>query len=327
MIKRKPIVLSAFSLLALFFLVLCWPMTSNATQGTGGHTGSIVAAGLQRTYRAHVPLSHNKTKPVPLVIALHGGGGTGEKMVKLTVGRFNKLSYKEGFIVVYPDGIGKHWNDGRSKGETKYRAHKENIDDTGFTSALIDYFIKEYNISPKCVYVTGISNGAIMSYRLACELSDKITAIAPVDGNMSQKFFPMCSPSKPISVLAINNTKDPLMPWNGGDITGPLGVKKLGKVLSVAQTIEFWVKHNECSSSPTITEEPDKDPKDDTRVRREEYGGGKEGTEVVLYAIEGGGHTWPGGHQYLPASIVGKISKDIDANEVIWNFFKKDSRK
>ena len=326
MIKGKQITLPAFSLLVLFFVVLCWQINSTATDGIEDHTGSIVVAGLQRTYRVHIPLSHNKTKPVPLVIALHGGGGTGEKMVEHTLGGFNKLSDKEGFIVVYPDGIAKNWNDGRSKEESKYRAHEENIDDTGFISALIDYFIKEHNINPKCVYVTGISNGAIMSYRLACELNDKIAAIAPVDGNMSQNFFPMCSPSKPISVLAINNVKDPLVPWNGGDITGPFGLKKLGKVLSVAQTIEFWVKHNECSPSPTITEEPDRDPKDGTRVRREEYGGGKDSTEVILYAIEGGGHTWPGGYQYLPASIVGKTSKDIDANEVIWNFFKKHSR-
>lgn len=326
MIKGKQMTLSAFSLLALFFLVLCWPMTSNSAEGVGDHTGSITITGLQRTYRVHIPLSHNKTKPVPLVIVLHGGGGTSEKMVKLTLGGFNKLSDQEGFFVVYPDGIGKNWNDGRSKEETKYRAHKEKINDTGFISALIDYFIKVYNINPKCVYVTGISNGAIMSYRLACELSDKITAIAPVDGNLSQNFLPMCSPSKPISVLVINNVKDPLVPWNGGNITGPFGLKKLGKVLSVAQTIEYWIKHNKCSPSPTITEEPDKDPKDGTRVRREEYSGGEDGTEVILYEIEGGGHTWPGGYQYLPAIIIGKTSKDIDANEVIWNFFKKHSR-
>jgi len=326
MIKGKQITILAFSLLTSLFLVLSWPVTSIAAEGTGDHSGKIAVAGLQRTYLVHIPLSHDKTKPVPLVIALHGGGGTAEHMKKLTLGGFNKLSDKDGFVVVYPDGMDKHWNDGRIKEETKYRAHKENIDDTGFISALIDYFTKEYNINPKSVYVTGISNGAIMSYRLACELSDKIAAIAPVDGNMPQNFLPKCQPSKPISVLAINNVNDPLMPWNGGDITGPFGVKKFGKVLSVAQTVEYWVKHNGCTPSPTITEEPDRDPNDGTRVRWEEYSRGKDGTEVILCAIEGGGHTWPSGYQYLPASIIGKTSKDIDANEVIWNFFKKHSR-
>lgn len=240
MLKPRQISLSACSLVTLFFLFLCRPMTFIAAEGINDHTGSIVFAGLKRTYLVHIPPSHDKMTPVPLVIALHGGKGTGEHMKKHTLGGFNKLSDKEGFIIVYPNGMDKQWNDGRSKEETKSRAHKENIDDTGFISALIDTFIKEYNVNPKSVYVTGISNGAIMSYRLACELSDKIAAIAPVDGNLAQNVLPKCSPSKPISVLAINNVNDPLMPWKGGDITGPYGVKKLGKVLSVAQTIEYW---------------------------------------------------------------------------------------
>ncbi len=237
------------------------------------------------------------------------------------------MSDKEGFIVVYPDGIEKHWNDGRSGGETGYRVHKENIDDVGFISTLIDYLIKELNIDPKRVYVTGMSNGAIMSYRLACELTEKIAAIAPVTGNMPQNIYPSCSPLRPISVLAINNVNDPLMPWAGKDITGPFGLKKLGKVLSASDTIRFWVTHNNCTSSPVIIEEPDRDPKDGTRVRKKVYGNGKDGTEVILYAIEGGGHTWPGGWQYLPERIVGKTTRDIDANEVIWDFFKKHSTK
>jgi len=123
---------------------------------------------------------------LPLVIVLHGGGGTGEDQVKLTEGGLNTLADKEGFIVVYPDGFDKHWNDGRSGEETGYRTQEENIDDVGFISSLISYFIKELNIDPKRVYVTGMSNGAMMSYRLACELTEKIAAVAPVAGNMPQ---------------------------------------------------------------------------------------------------------------------------------------------
>lgn len=244
-------------------------------------------------------------------------------MVKLTLGGFDKLSDKKGFVAVYPDGIGKNWNDGRKGEETGYRAHKESIDDVGFISALIDALIKKLNIDPRRVYVTGISNGAIMSYRLACELTEKIAAVAPVAGSIPQNLYPSCSPSRPISVLAINNVNDPLVPFAGGDITGPFGFKKLGKVLSTPETIRFWVNHDKCSSSPVVTYEPDKDPKDGTRVRKEVYRNGKDGTEVVLYAIEGGGHTWPGGWQYLPERTIGKTSRDIDANEVIWDFFEK----
>ncbi|MFH1023298.1 MAG: PHB depolymerase family esterase [Planctomycetota bacterium] len=318
MIKQKPIIPSI-----LFALFLSFVSFSSGNTSDTNYSDSIIFGGLKRTYLIHIPSSHDKTKSTPLLIALHGGGGTGKNMVKLTLGGFDKLSDKKGFVVVYPDGIEKQWNDGRSGEETGYRAHKENIDDVGFISALIDTLIKKLNIDPKRVYVTGMSNGAIMSYRLACELIEKIAAIAPVTGNIPQYLYPSCSPSRPISVLAINNVNDPLMPFAGGNITGPFGFKKLGKVLSTSETIRFWVTHNNCSLSPVITYEPDKDPKDGTRARKEVYRNGKDGTEVILYAIEGGGHTWPSGYQYLNERIIGKTSKDMNANEVIWDFFEK----
>ncbi len=321
MIKPKQIILSILFTLVLL-LVSC--LTGNASETN--NTDSIIFGGLERTYILHIPPAYDKTKALPLVIMLHGGGGTAKYMVKHTFGGFDKLSDKNGFIVVYPDGIEKHWNDGRREKETGYRTHKENIDDVGFISALIDTLIKKQNIDPKRVYVTGISNGAMMSYRLACELTNKIAAIAPVVGNLPQDIYSSCKPSRPISVLAINGINDPLVPFGGGNVTGPFGLKKLGKVLSTVDTIRFWVNHNNCSSSH-VTREPDKDPQDGTRVQKEVNGDCKEGTEVILYSIEGGGHTWPGGRQYLPERIVGKTSRDIDANELIWDFFKNHSRK
>ena len=138
--------------------------------------------------------------------------------------------------------------------------------------------------------------------------------------------FPECSPSRPVSVLAINNTEDPLVPYEGGEIIGGFRKIKLGKVLSVDESIAFWIERNMCSATPVVTEEPDLDPKDGTRVTRKDYINGTDGTEVILYSVEGGGHTWPGGIQYLPAWIIGKTCKDFDANEVIWSFFKNHSR-
>jgi polyhydroxybutyrate depolymerase len=255
-------------------------------------------------------------------MVLHGGGGTGKGMVKLTHGGFDRLSDREGFIVVYPDGIEKHWNDGRQN--LSYRAHREKIDDVGFISALIDHLAKEDSIDIKRVYVTGISNGAIMSLRLGCGLSEKIAAIASVAGSMPENMPSQCSPSRSISVLIISNTADPLVPWGGGEIR--FGLRRFGRVLSVPETVKFWVNHNQCSSPPNIIWEPDRDPKDGTSVRRESYSECQESSEVVLYVIEGGGHTWPGGHQYLPQWIIGKTSRDIDANEVIWDFLKKHKR-
>ena len=199
------------------------------------------------------------------------------------------------------------------------------IDDVGFISDLIDHLIEEYSIDEKRVYVTGISNGAQMSYRLSCELTEKIAAIAPVSGGMQEKFVTDYPSLRPIPVLIINNLDDPLVPWDGGEIR--LGKLRFGTVVSVNSTVEYWVSRNNCFSQPTIFWLPDTDPKDGTKVRIEEYSQGKNGTEVILYAIEGGGHTWPSGYQYLPEYIIGRTSRDIDANEVIWNFFKNHSMK
>jgi polyhydroxybutyrate depolymerase len=287
---------------------------------------SIKHDGLDRTFHIHIPPTYDVSVQLPLVIALHGRGGNGESMVLITRRGFDKLADQDGFLVAYPDGIELNWNDGRMDEEANDRAHRENIDDVGFISALIDYLIKDYNIDPKRVYITGISNGAIMSYRLACELSHKITAIAPVDGNIPVMLLNECSPSLPVSVLAINNVNDPLVPFEGGEIHSGFGKLKLGKVLSANESIGFWVNLNQCTTTPVITEEPDRNPKDGTRITRTEYINGNDGTGVILYIVNGGGHTWPGGFQYLPAWIIGKTSKDIDANQVIWSFFRKHSR-
>lgn len=306
-------------LLGAVTLLTC---AAGAVQQPESATGSLIFDGLKRTYVIHVPPSPGKTKPMPLVIALHGGGGTGEKMERLTLGGLNKLSDREGFVVVYPDGIEEHWNDGRDK--VKYRAHREKINDVGFLSALIDHLGEGGNIDKDRVYVTGISNGAMMSNRLACELTGRIKAIAPVAGNMPYDLAPHCSPSRPIPVLMISGTKDPMMPWEGGE--AHFLRLKFGKVLSVPETIKFWVTHNRCAPTPVIAWEPDKNPQDGTRVRKEVYTGCETGAEVILYGVEGGGHTWPEGHGYLPEKLIGKTSEDIDANELIWNFFKKHGK-
>ncbi len=287
-------------------------------------TLALTVAGMQRTYLLHPPPSHNRTRPAPLVIVLHGGGGTAERMVRLTNEGLSRLAEREGSIAVYPNGIDKHWNDGRWADETGWRAQGENVDDVGFISALIEELVKTQNADPRRVYVTGVSNGGQMAHRLACELSDKIAAIAPVIAQMPAHFSPRCKPARPVSVLMMPGTKDPLVPWEGGTIR--LGRQTFGRVLSASETVAFWTRHNACPGPPETSWEPDRDPGDGTRVRREAYRDCRNGSEVVLYAIEGGGHTWPGGRQYLPETIVGKTSRDIDAAGVIWEFFKKHSR-
>jgi polyhydroxybutyrate depolymerase len=296
----------------------CTPGTDYSSTVKHDYSASIVSGGLERTYSVHISSSYDQSSPTPLVIVLHGGGGTGQGMVKLT--GFNAVADKENFIVVYPDGFEKHWNDGRG---VQWQAQVENTDDVGFISALIDRLSDELNIDAKRIYVTGISNGGMMSHRLGCELSQRIAAISPVASNIPVSMAPVWSPSRPMPVLIINGTDDPLERWEGGEIR--LGRNTYGVVLSVADTVEFWVEKDRCSSPPVITQLPDKDPADGTTVRKEIYGGCQDGAEVVLYAIEGGGHTWPGGLQYLPESIIGKTSREFNASEIIWQFFKAHS--
>ncbi len=243
-------------------------------------------------------------------------------MERLTLGRFNELADRDGFIVVYPDAVERNWNDGR--GIASYRAQRDNIDDVGYISALIDRFVAERNVDPERVYVTGMSNGALMSYRFACELSQKIAAIAPVCGLMIGNYTDYDQPVQPISVLMINGEDDPLVPWDGGAVH--FGDRELGRVTSVADTLSFWVDHNNRTSPTSRVWEPDRSPDDGTRVYHEAYANGTDGTEVILYGVQGGGHTWPGGSQYLPESTIGKTSHDINACDVIWSFFKNHSR-
>jgi polyhydroxybutyrate depolymerase len=285
----------------------------------------MIHKNLRRTFKVHIPPSTGDKAKLPLMLALHGRGATGESMILITKKGFNELADSEGFIVVYPDAVELNWNDGRSDEEAKDRAHRENIDDVGFISALMDLMINDYNADPGRVYITGISNGAIMAYRVACELSAKIAAIAPVDGNMPYMLIKKCHQTSPVSVLAINNVNDPVVPFEGGVIYSHFR-KKLGKVLSTEDSLTFWVKRNNCLPDPDVNELDDRDPSDGTRVYVKHYTGGSEDTEVILYAVEGGGHTWPGGFQYLPVRIIGRTSREINANEIIWFFFKKHSK-
>ena len=233
------------------------------------------------------------------------------------------LSEREGFIVAYPDGIERRWNDGR--GQQRYRAHRENIDDVGFILKLIDRLSEQFSIDRKRVYVTGISNGGLMSNRLANERADKIAAIAVVTASITTELASRFSPPQPIPVLIINGEADPLVPYEGGEIH--FGKLALGTVTSTAETVRLWLKHNGCPAKPVVTSLPDVDPGDGTRVRREVYGSAESDAEVILYCIENGGHTWPGGQQYLPESRIGKTCRDINACVVIWNFFKSHSLK
>lgn len=317
--------------LTLFLTLCCLCRMAPGCRGYGQERPpetpeTMEFGGKTRTYLLHVPHSHNKAKPAPLVLVFHGAGGNSSQMVRLT--GFNELADKHGFVVAYLDGYKGNWNDGR--GIQAWPAQRENIDDVSFVAALIEHLVKTLNVDRRRVYATGISNGGLISWRLACELSDKLAAVAPVARTLTGKMAAGCKPARPISVLMMMGVADPLVPWSGGEQEMGRGVKV--KVLSAPETVAHWVKANDCAAKPTTTELPDKDPADGTRVRREVYGRCKGSTEVVLYAIDGGGHTWPR-PKGMPAletdnaarraltERLGKTSREINAGEVIWEFF------
>lgn len=234
----------------------------------------------------------------------------------MKVSEFNKLSDRDRFIVVYPDGLNKAWNDGRAIAE------KDKLgDDSKFISQLIDTLFKEYNIDTTRVFSTGMSNGGFFSFYLAYKFSKKFLAIAPVCANIPKFFKDKYTTDEPVSLMLICGTDDPLVKYEGGKIGFKFG-KSRGTSLSTEESISIYIKNNKCSTTQKIEEFPDINKDDNCNATKYTYSGGIKNTEVVLIKITNGGHTWPGGNQYLPKKIVGNICKDFKGAEVIWEFFK-----
>lgn len=279
----------------------------------------------KRHYEVFVP---SDTPGMPLVIVLHGNGGSGRQIEQHT--SFDRIAAREQFIVAYPDAVGRHWNDGRPELDN-------GVDDVAFIASLIDELSTKHAIDRKRVYVTGMSNGAIMSYRVACDLADRVAAIAPVTGNLPAAI--RCQPRAPVSVLAINGTADPLVPYAGGRVG-----RNRGTVLSAALSTAHFATHAGCGpatatvASPgsagarsnanalrSLIDEPDANPADGSRTRRTSYPCPAP-VAVELLTLEGAGHTWPGGSQYLPKLLIGGTSRDFDGAERIWEFFATHTR-
>jgi polyhydroxybutyrate depolymerase len=292
--------------------------TSSTVSVSGDHTASLVWDGQTRNYIYHVPATAYTGASMPLVFALHGGGGDAEQMIRLTHGGFNTLADRDGFFVIYPTALDAKWNDGRDPAFSS-------SDDVGFIGELIRLFILNWNIDPARIYVTGISNGSHMTMRLARDLSDKFAAAAAVAYSMSEKEAALPIASEPVSFLVMTGTQDPLIPWQGGETFDMEGERMLGPILSVTDSVNMLTAFDHCSLTPAVTWIPDNDPTDGTRVRVEDYTGGNQGTEVMFYQIVFGGHAWPVGWQYS-VIVPAKTSRDIDANEVIWAFFQKHSK-
>ena len=266
----------------------------------------ITVDGITRSFVTWLPGDNGNNK-LPVVIALHGRLGTGESM--LSFADFRPLAEKDKFIIVCPDGISKSWNDGRAT-----PAAKKGINDVKFIGELITYIVQKYNGDAARVYITGMSNGGMMASRLACELSSRIAAVAVVGASMDSEVD--YHPAKPLPVMYIQGTNDPLVPFNGGPMKGAGG-----EIYSHEAVLTLWAGKAKCDLNPVITNLP-VTVNDGTSVIKEEYSNPSTGIKVIGYTLVSGGHTWPGGTQYLPRFMIGKVSHNLDACRVIWEFFK-----
>ncbi len=306
---RFPLVVVIAVIIAIFgFLFLyshLWSVNEVNTQKIYLNYG-----GLDRSYLIHVPPQIDNKTSVPLVIVLHGGGGSAENIENVT--GFSSEADKEGFIVVYPEGVDGTWNSGYCCGS----GLNMQVDDVGFILKIIGDIESSHNIDKKRIYATGFSNGAMMSYTLASNASNIFAAVAPVSGsiggqamNNSSLYLPPM-PSQAVSVIAFHGTADQNILYNGGHGNKTTGTRI---DLSVNDSIQFWVKSDNCSINPIFDNIAN-------NVTLETYTGGLNDSEVQLYTIIGGGHAWPGGVKASPTGD--EPTQEISATDLIWEFFK-----
>lgn len=273
------------------------------TKTSGEENRTLGVAGVRRSYLLYRPPQRGPSG-LPLVVVLHGGSGTAAGIARHT--GFTKLARAEGFAVVYPQGIGRRWNDGRGIHVT--------YDDVGFVRALLDTLQRELGVDSRRIYVAGISNGAVFAHRLACDLPGTFAAIAAVAGAFPARLASACTRAMPVAVLAMQGTADPLMPYQGSADPG-----RRGAVLSAERSAAFWAQVDGCTTPPADVRLPKRSSTDGTRIEQVTYSGCRNGHPVTLYRIRGGGHTWPGGP--AAGTSVGRVSREIDATTAIWRFF------
>jgi polyhydroxybutyrate depolymerase len=280
---------------------------------------------LHRHYAVYVPRGYTGKTSVPVVIVLHGGGGTG-RATNYETGWGAKAD-EAGFLAVFPDAMppdptrASHfrrnpqlWNDGSDR----FYPGLEVVDDVGFINAMLDDLLAKFTVDERRIFVTGFSNGASMTFRVGADLSKRIAAIAPVAGA-----FWLESPvlERPVPMLYITGTADPLNPLEGGVPRLATGGKVSTKAKPpVRDSILKWSKAVGCPAMP-------RDRSEENGIRTEVYGPCRDGAEVVYLTVEGMGHTWAGGKSLLPEFMVGKRSDKINATDVIWRFFQTHTNK
>lgn len=297
---RKWIIGGVFLLAGLLVLaVAVVPVTYIFLNDTNGE---ITSSGVVRKYLLYKPQSYDSTKPVPLVISIHGFAEWPAHQMQ--VSRWNDLADEYGFIVVYPSGtqIPLRWNAYNQPG-TRVNTGAE----VQFIADLIDKLSQDYNIDATRIYANGLSNGGGMSVLLSCQLSERIAAVGTVSGAYVLP-WDQCVQSRPVPIIAFHGTDDPIVPYRGGEIMGS------GLFFpDIPEWIAKWVQLNGCDRAPL--ELPPQG-----EVSGVQYTQCDQDADVVFYTVNGGGHAWPGGEE-LPEMLVGHTTQDIDATRVMWEFF------
>ncbi len=263
-------------------------------------SGSISHSTGTRSYQLYIPAVYDGSIPVPLVLNLHGYGSNNSQ--QMFYGDFRSIADTANFLILAPQGLNDgtgtaHWNANWGTG----------VDDISFLSDLIDSISADYNINSGRVYSTGMSNGGFMSFTLAGQLSNKITAVASVTGTMSAIQIPQNTVVNPMPIMQIHGTADATVNYNGDQY-----------FLSVDSVLNYWLAHNNCNPVPTISSVPDINTADGCTAELYSYTGGDLGAEVLHYKITNGGHTWPGS-----SVTIGTTNQDFDASVEIWKFFSR----
>ena len=285
--------------------------TASRITKPGDYTFSIVHDGRTRLYRVHVPQKYSAATAAPLLMAFHGGGGDMEYMASDKAYGLISKSEAEGFVVVFPNGISKlnsgkfaTWNAGTCCGN----ARDQNVDDVGFVKQIIGNLTRQLNIDRNQIYATGMSNGGMMTYRLACEMSDTFKAIASVAGTDNTM---SCTPKAPISILHIHARDDDHVLYNGGAGKPFRDMSKVSDFTSVPATISKWVKLDHCNPRPQRV-------LDTPGAYCDKYSQCRDNVAVQLCVTETGGHSWPGGTKIRGGE---PASQAISADDVMWAFF------
>ncbi len=274
-----------FNLLLLFFSQSLLSITLFA------QSDSIFENNVWRSYIVHLPNNYNSNNQYPLVINIHGLNSNA--LQQQTYSQFNKVADNKNFIVVYPNANSGSWAiNGTS--------------DVGFISHLIDTVRNKFSCN-NCLFLTGMSQGGFLTYKLACSLSQTINAIAVVSGNISQNLQNTCAFSKEIPLIHFHGTADSLVKYNGS-----IGIPP------VTSTIDWLINQNNCETNPIYNEIPNTVISDSSVVEKFQYSGSSNNSEIVFYKILNGGHTWPGSSSSTP---FGNTNQDINASQIIGDFF------